>query len=213
MTLAGFSRLLSARKDAMATTNPHPTNLRLVSQPKIRPILANSAFSPVVNARPIMTDSRPESVGEPTRDDLSSRTFSPAVPTLIAEAVATALQSLDVLEGHAIEVASDFRIADIAQAQRGLRNLVQSTRTLLRLAAMAAHATGTDVRALCRATESEADTQTQNALDLLTAMIVAKDWPALAGLLEMEFASALGEWRAIFEALGEFCFDPGPNAA
>jgi hypothetical protein len=130
---------------------------------------------------------------------------------LVLDAAAIAFQVLDLLERYAWEVASDFRQSDVASAQRGLRNLVQSTRTLLRLAAMAARARGTDIRTLCHDMGSAADRQAQDALDQLTALLVGRDWAALALLLERDYHGALAEWRTIFGTLGDSCFEPGPD--
>ena len=130
---------------------------------------------------------------------------------LIAGAVATALQSLEALERQSHEAADDFRFERVDSGRRSLRNLVQSTRTLIRLAAMTAHVTGTDVHTFCRATGCPADERTQNALDLLTARLLAKDWIALGALLDEEFTGALDAWRTFFEALGSFCHDGGPG--
>jgi len=197
----------------MATTYAHPRNLHLVPPAKIRPIFAKGAARDAGSPGLDVTAHRTAGVASPTtpahpaahRDDETS------LPELVAEATAIALQNLDVLERHAREVAFEFRSAELAAGQRGLRNLVQSTRTLLRLAAMASHATGTDVRTLCRATHSTADRQTQMALDQLTAVLITKDWMALASLLEHEYSAALNAWRSIFEALGGACFEPEPG--
>jgi hypothetical protein len=129
----------------------------------------------------------------------------------IAETIAIALQNIETLERHAREVAHDFRSADLQTAHRGLRHLVQSTRMLLRLAAMSAHATGTEIRDICRATRSTADRQMQHVLDQLTAVLIARDARSVASLLEREYVTALAAWRPIFETLNDACFDPDPG--
>jgi hypothetical protein len=197
----------------MATSHVGPRELHLVPPAKIRPIFAKRhAHRDGAECAPV-TANRLHGVARPTTEvsDATIAVGHPSLPGLIAEATAIALQNLDVLERHAREVAFEFRSAELASGQRGLRNLVQSTRTLLRLAAMAAHATGTNVRALCRTTRSTADRQTQQALDQLTAVLIAKDWTALANLLDREYTVALGAWRSIFETLGDSSLDPDPN--
>jgi len=178
---------------------------------KIRPIFAISPKKPARRAANPLTASRIRGVGPSTA--WLPRPLPAKVPltALIAGAIGTALQSLDALERQSREAAGDFRGTNIDQAKRSLKNLVQSTRTLIRLAAMTAHVAGTDVRTFCRISGFPADHGTQNALDLLTARLLAKDWPALADLLDQEFAGALSEWRSIFEALGGLYFDPGPE--
>ena len=66
------------------------------------------------------------------------------------EAVDTALDSLEILERQARDVARRFRRQTLADANQGLTYLVQSTQTLLRLADMAAAASGHDPRAPLR---------------------------------------------------------------
>jgi hypothetical protein len=197
----------------MATTHARPAPTTPVRPSKIRPIFERGPQTAIRRRVVALTANRLPGVGPST--SLADRTVQipglAPLTTLIAGAVATALQSLEALDRQAREAAADFRLTQVDSAKRSLKNLVQSTRTLIRLAAMAAHITGTDIRTLCRTTGFPADEQTQNALDLLTARLLAKDWLALADLLDEEFAGALAEWRSIFEALGESCFDPGPE--
>jgi hypothetical protein len=121
---------------------------------------------------------------------------------LVAEAVATALESLTVLERHTQEVAEAFRWNRIADAQRGLTDLVQSTQTLLQIAAMVAQATGVDFATLCGPDGLRAQDDTGTTVDLIIERQLALDWTGLAEALDQDFTSVLTEWRLVFETLG-----------
>ncbi len=196
----------------MATTHVGPRPFTAVPRTKIQPIFPAIKETDRVHQIAAMTDRRPGAVA-PTRwpHERPALQGPTAASGLVVEATAIAFQTLELLEEHAREVAADFRASDVVAAQRGLRNLVHSTRTLLRLAAMSAHAAGTNVRALCHAVGSTADRQAQNALDHLTALLIARDWSGMAALLELEFSSTLAEWRTIFEVLADSCFEPDPG--
>jgi hypothetical protein len=117
--------------------------------------------------------------------------------------VALALETLALLQHRAHEVADGFRWNRVADANRGLSEIVQSTGTLLRLALAAAKATGANLAALCaRPDSSRIDEETCRAVDRLIAQQFAKDWNALADTLDRDFSPALAQWRFVFEALG-----------
>jgi hypothetical protein len=203
------SRLSQPRnKKIVATTHTYPRGLRLVPAAKIGPISAKTRTPGASRAPSGVTVDRRSGVVQPT-----ARAGQAALPAVVAEATAIALQDLELLEARVREVARDFRSSDVGAAQRGLSQLVQGTRTIVRLAALSAHAAGTNVREFCRATGSTADRQLQRVLDQLTAVLIAKDRNAIANLLDGEFVTSLSAWRSIVESLGERSFDPGPDAA
>jgi hypothetical protein len=132
---------------------------------------------------------------------------------LVQEAVDTALESLDALEHQARDVARRFRRGARAEAQLGLSQLMQSTRTLLELAAMAAGASGVDFAALCERDDLRAEAQTQIAVSELIRQQLAGNWTALATALDRPFAVALEGWRRVFIALGGTPTGPYGHAA
>jgi hypothetical protein len=122
-------------------------------------------------------------------------------PPPVDDAIAIALETLELLQRRAHEVANGFRWNRVAEANRGLTEIVQSTGTLLRLALAAASATSANLDDLCSGTGARIDELTCLALDRLIAQQFASDWQALADTLDNDFSPALGEWRYVFEAL------------
>src|SRR5690606_18931418 len=102
---------------------------------------------------------------------------------LVREAVETALDSLDALESQAHDTARRFRRRALDEAQLGLVSLVESTATLLKLAAMAAHASGTDIETVCDTCGIDAEQQTHASLSQLIARQLEHDWHGLAGVI------------------------------
>ena len=136
---------------------------------------------------------------------------APSETLLVAEAVATALESLTVLERHTGEVADAFRWNRLGDAQHGLAELVQSTQSLLQLAAMVAQATGVDFGTLCGPEGLRAKDDTSDALDLIIEQQLADDWAALSDTLDQDFTSVLTQWRLVFETLGGMPPQGGPG--
>jgi rhamnose utilization protein RhaD (predicted bifunctional aldolase and dehydrogenase) len=119
----------------------------------------------------------------------------------IGSAIEAALENLDVLKRHAQDVADAFRESFLADARRGLDQLVRGTKMLLSLAAAVASATGTDLAKLCRTGAAHPDEDMRTAIDLVVTHQLAEDWAALSDTLEHDFTAALDAWRVIFEVL------------
>lgn len=147
-----------------------------------------------------LTAPRTAGVGTPT---IESEPES-GLPTqaLIREAIDTALDTLDTLERQAGDVARRFRRRALDEAQLGLSHLVQSTQLLLKLADMAADATGTDLETLCESHGIPAAARTNAAVSDLIHEQMSGDWLALATVIERPFVGALMAWRAVFNAIG-----------
>lgn len=186
---------------------PPPPGFR----PKIRPVSGLPLRQPVRRAGGTLTAGRPDGVEEPTiRPDRPD--VSPA-EALVREAADTALESIETLERQALDVARRFRRGARAEAQSGLLQLMQSTQTLLRLAAMAAGASGTDLETLCERHALHPEAQTTRALNELIRQQMAEDWAALAAALDQLFLTALGTWRRVFIVLGGVPTGPYGHAA
>ena len=186
------------------------------SPAKIRPIPAPGRTASGRAGAAGVTADRPAAVGLPTPAPVAPDAPVPeGNPALVAEACATALQSLDVLERHARDVADGFRWGHLVEAHQGLVALVESTQTLLRLAAMAAAVGGFDLLVLCRLADRSADEETRTAVDGIVTAQLRRDWPALAAGIDGPYVSALGQWRAVFERLMAQVGDglPGGHAA
>lgn len=172
---------------------------------KIRPISRSLTIRPLAAARRTVTVSRLDGVGRPTIEP-DAQAPLPA-EALLREAVDTALDSLDLLEHQARDIARRFRRQALDEAHLGLSQLVHSTQTLLRLAAMTAGAAGTDIETLCASHGITAEAQTQTTLSSLIGRQLEHDWHGLAGVIDHSFVAALASWRAVFEVLGG---TPGP---
>jgi len=161
----------------------------------------------------VVTADRREGVGGPTAEAPAHAEPPVSRAVLVKEAVDTALESLDSLEHQTRDVARRFRRGARAEAQLGLTELMQSTQTLLKLAAMAAGASGIDLAELCERDGLRAETQTQTAVTELIREQLAEDWAALAAALDRSFAAALDGWRRVFIALGGTPTGPYGHAA
>ncbi len=170
---------------------------------KTRPILTTALARARRRGAATVTADRTKGVERPTQVDAGT--------LLIAEAVATALESLTVLERHTGEVADAFRWNRLGDAQRGLAEIVQSTQSLLQLAAMVAQATGVDFGTLCGPEGLRAKDDTSEALDLIIEQQLADDWAALSDTLDQDFISLLTQWRLVFETLGGLPPQGGPG--
>jgi hypothetical protein len=168
---------------------------------KIRPF---SSSSDVVSAgRPTasVTAGRTAGVGRTTTSTPLLATATG--PQMVAEAVATALQSLKALHRHAVEVAGQFRQGQTTPARQGLRDLVHGTETLVQLAALSAQVLGLDLCSIPDADGMRAESDTRAVVDQLMAQLLGQDWQGVAQTLEADFVGALGEWAAVLEALGD----------
>ena len=161
-----------------------------------------------------MTAGRRTGVATPTIE-AEPASVDAAIPpaALVQEALDTALESLDTLEHQTRDVARRFRRGARAEAQLGLTHLMQSTQTLLKLAAMAAGANGVDLTDLCNRQEFHAEKQTEQAVGELIRQQLLQDWSALAAALDRSFAAALQGWRSVFIALGGTPTGPYGHAA
>jgi hypothetical protein len=209
----------------MAAPGAGPTSRSLGSRAKNRPIprgvVAAGPSRPAVplTAGRIKGVEPSSRTAEATPRKTSSITPSPRTSpapaagpevALIAEAVATALGSLGALEWHIEEVADAFRWGRIAEGHRGLTDLVQNIRMLLKLASMTAQATGNDLQSLCGPDGLRADEDTRSAVELVIERQMSDDWAGLADALEQELMYALTQWRLVFEALGASLTDDDP---
>ncbi len=127
---------------------------------------------------------------------------------LVRQSVAAAGMALRALDRQAREVARQFRLVPGAQAQQGLTHLVDSTQTLLELAAMTALAAGADLQALSDASGNAAG-RTADAVTALIRHQLLHEWDELAETLDGSFVRALAAWRLVFGAL-DAPADPGP---
>ena len=183
----------------MAPTHIGPGHRPTSFRPKNRTILATSARTVRGRAPVGMPVNRIGGVGAPSRSGPRPTGLS-SLPA-IEDAVALALETLELLQRRAHEVADGFRWSRVGEANRGLSEIVQSTGTLLRLAMAAAHATGADLAVLCTTHGTRIDQDTCSAVDRLIALQFANDWAGLADTLEDDFTPALSQWRFVFEAL------------
>ncbi len=103
--------------------------------------------------------------------------------------MATALQSLTLIERRAHEVARDFRWNRSGDGRQGLGDVVHGMAAVVALAAAAAGAQGADVEHM--PTTSRASEATRTAIGELIRHQHTGDWPALADALEYDFIPAL----------------------
>lgn len=194
----------------MATSYVHPIARFPVSRVKMGQKLA--IHPKVAKERPVdqPTVNRTSGVGKPA-DEAAAPAGDEAA--IVHQAVDTALDSLEILERQARDVARRFRRQTLADANVGLTYLVQSTQTLLRLADMTASASGTNLKALCEKHHITAPADTDAAVSNLIREQLAEDWAAVAIVLEQRFLSALAGWKCVFETLGGRTPDPFGTAA
>lgn len=200
----------------MAVTHVRSTARTHAFRPKIRPVSGLSLRQAPARPAVVVTADRRMGVGGPTvAPEPNVPHAEEPVPTaaLVKEALDTALESLDTLEHQTRDVARRFRRGARAEAQLGLTQLMQSTQTLLKLAAMAAGASGVDLEALCQRDDLHAEAQTQLAVGELIRQQLAEDWAALATALDRPFTAALEGWRRVFIALGGTPTGPYGHAA
>lgn len=142
---------------------------------------------------------RPRAVGSPTAPAARKRRATTAA---VDEAVVAALESLDVIEGYAQEVADAFRWNQIQDACGSFVDLIKSTRMVLELAGATAGASGATLQAAFEAGESRADEEMHDVINRLIECHMQEDWSELADTLDRDFVVALGLWRTVFLSLG-----------
>lgn len=178
---------------------------------RFRPIL--SAGAPVSPRRAVVALPTHRTGGVGTPSDHPVQPAATGVQPPVEEAVHLALETLDLLQRRAREVAEGFRWNHVQEANSALGELVQSTQMLLRLALATANATGADLASLCAADGGRIDEDTRTAVDELIAHQFAGDWLAVADTIDQNFTPALAHWRVVFEALGGSDDDDGGRAA
>lgn len=212
----------------MAVTIAAPLSSRRHEAHETRLISSNLLFSAPSIGSSDMTARRPAGVGRPTIstvvvpledagdhgdcDDPQADNRPLPTSALVREAIDTALDSLVALEHQARDTARRFRRLALDDGQQRLVELVESTRTLLDLAAMTAQATGTDIETVCGRHDLAVERQTQSALSAMIGRQLERDWHGLARVIEQAFVAALAGWRAVFEALSDPT-DPCGHAA
>lgn len=184
----------------MAASHLGPQTGRFAGQGNIRPFSASSTV--VASTRPTVsvTAGRTAGVGRPTNGPTLLATATPI--EMVSEAVGTALQSLKVLNRHALEVAESFRQGEVDIARRQLRDLVHGTESLVQLAALSAQVIGLDLCSLDGADGLRAESETRAVVDQLMAQLLSQDWPGAAKTLERDFLTALTLWRAVLDTVG-----------
>ena len=184
---------------------------RFGSPRNIRPFSASSGILATGRGVVSVTAGRTGGVGRPTSGQALLSTASG--PQMVGEAVRTALQSIEVLNRHAADIAEAFRGDDPAGARRGLRDLLHGTDTLVQLAALSAQVLGVDLRSLRGADGLKAESETREVVDQLMAQLLAQDWTAVARTLDEDFITALGSWRGVIDAISAAPTSvPGPAA-
>jgi hypothetical protein len=124
---------------------------------------------------------------------------------LLGETLDMARESLPVLATSARQCAQAFRTGQLPTAQQHLATLIDAVRTLMALTDASASAARVDLAAVQNALTDRDDVfaRLSGALDTLVTRQVAEDWPALAGTLEDEFASAVTGWCRVLDAIAE----------
>jgi hypothetical protein len=146
-----------------------------------------------------VTAHRPSRVGRPT---------NVAADPLVLEAIATAFESLQLIERRTGEVAWQFRVRHLDEAYSGLTDLISATQTLLDLAAAAATQMtgGHENEHTERASESM-----RGAISDIIAAQRTGDLTALARALDYQYRPALDTWRGVLERLCGLADGPGPS--
>jgi hypothetical protein len=196
----------------MSVTHVIPGGLsesrRVKSQAVSTPLRFGARRRPVL----AVTSDRTRRVGRPT---VTVRRADADVDPLVAEAAATGIESLGLLEQRAFEAALDFRWNRVVSGRRGLGDLVNGIQSIVTLAVSAAEATGVDLECLCAIDGRGASEATRRAVTGLIADQQSEDWNGLANTIEQRFIPALDCWRAVFDALtgANDDFDPSGFAA
>lgn len=180
-----------------------PENVLAWSQPKTGQFFALDSWDDRRQADLGRSVDRPWGVGPAV-----SHVEEDPVAVLVRDAVRAASSAIRALDAQARDVARRFRTRPGARAQQGLTHLIDSTQTLLKLAAMAAAVAGVDLRVLSDAHGHAAEATDQAVASLIRHQLT-EDWCALAETLDAEFTRALVGWRRVFAAF-DAPTDPGP---
>jgi hypothetical protein len=189
----------------MSATAATPISLLAWTRSKSGPFLGSDGRTAGRPGDWGLTADRPEGVGTPIIDELADL----STVTLVRDAVTAAFRALRALDADARRVARQFRTLPGARAQQELTHLVESTQTLLRLAAMTAAVAGQDLDVLSVA-HGRATARTTEAVASLIRQQLTQDWNELADTLDGAFAEAMGAWRSVFGAL-DAPLDPDPD--
>lgn len=158
-----------------------------------------------------LTGSRQGGVGRPVKRD--GPTLAKSRSALLTEAIDFALETLNHLERQGRDVARRLRAGAQPESGEGLRELMNSMQSVMRLASLAASFAGIDLDSLCSAEGLNPEAQTTAAMNELVWHQMSEDRFGLAGVLERSFAATLEGWRQVFVALGPAPFDPPGQAA
>lgn len=196
----------------MSVTDLGSRTGRFGSHRNIRPFSASSGVIAAGRGGVSVTAGRTGGVARPTPSPGMLATATG--PQMVGEAVRTALQSIEVLNRHAADIAESFRGDDPVDARRALRDLLHGTDTLVQLVALSAQVLGLDLCALQGADGLKAESETREVVDQLMAQLLAQDWEGVARTLDEDFIAALGDWRTVIDAIsGAPASFPGGPAA
>jgi hypothetical protein len=129
---------------------------------------------------------------------------------LVAEAMATGLEAVCLLERRADETARAFRWGRTDDGRRGLAALIQGTQALVQLISAAVEDMGRDLDEWCESAGLDAARDTRRAVMSLVAAQMGGDRHAIASAIERGFAPALAAWRGVLDAFGASPDDPSP---
>ena len=153
-----------------------------------------------------LTERRREGVGSPT-------TLSPSEgidrSLLVIDATTAGLSAITALDVESRGVARRFRFMPGAETERRLVQVVESTQTLLKLAAAAGEVAEVNLEQLCEA-HGQAARRMHDAVAAVIRAQLVSDWEALADALDRDLIPALGAWRRVFAAIAG-PFDAGPS--
>jgi hypothetical protein len=119
---------------------------------------------------------------------------------LILDSIGAAVAALSALDAETRDVARRFRYTPGAEAQRRLAHVVESTQTLLKLAAIVASVAGEDLEQLCE-DQGQALIRMHRAVTTAVRAQLTGEWGALAASLEHDLLGALAAWRRVFAAI------------
>jgi hypothetical protein len=189
----------------MAPSGAGPGTRAGTTRAKLRPFPLSAVRRTPGRGAVAVTAARTKGVGHPT-----NTASGPGNQTVLDDALATAIDCVELLERHTQEVADAFRWERLDEARHGLTELVQSTQMLLKLAAVTAQASGVRLEEIPGRRGARVDESTHAAVELIIEQQLAGDWAALAETLDDDFTAALIEWRRVFEALARATPDGDP---
>jgi hypothetical protein len=162
-------------------------------------------FDRAVDDTSRVTVRRPGPVGRTT----ISTPLRLAAP-LVAEAMATGLEAVDLLERRADETARAFRWGRTDDGRRGLAALIQGLQALVQLVGAAVEEMGRDLDEWCESAGLDAARDTRRAVMSLVAAEMGGDRHAIATAIERRLAPALAAWREVLDVFGGAPDDPSP---